>query len=71
MIEGVKFKDPVRFLTSSRFGDFKKGDTGVVVKVLSKFPDATAGIYYVKIRTGPLVWCTSDEITPWNQLSLF
>ena len=71
MIEAMRFKDPVRFITKSRFDDFKKGDEGFITRVLSEFPESTASIYYVQIDEGPLVWCTSEDIILWNQLSLF
>jgi hypothetical protein len=67
----MRINDPVRFVTKSRFDDYQKGDDGFIYRVLSEFPEATASIYFVQVQDGPLVWCTSEDIMPWNQLKLF
>lgn len=64
----------IKFTKSSKFMDFTKGETGVIQRVLGRFPYCTDTVYIIKLDNiqGPnnLVWATSAEVIQWNQLAL-
>jgi hypothetical protein len=60
----------IRFTRKGRFDEFQKGETGIITKVLAEFPYATETIYLVQTNRGKQVWCTAQEVEPWNQTSL-
>jgi hypothetical protein len=60
----------VKFVTKSNYDEFGKGEIGIIVEVLARFPESTDTIYVVQTDRGKRIWCTAKEVVPWNQLSL-
>jgi hypothetical protein len=60
----------VRFNGGSRFNDWQKGDLGKIVKVIALPPQNQRAILVIEVR-GKKVWATSEDVAPFNQLSLF
>lgn len=64
----------IRFVKAARFGEWSKGDYGVIEKVLAERPAATADIFLIRLLDeGKVVWATNDDIE-WSageQLTLF
>lgn len=59
----------IRFTTTSKYKDFRKGDFGVIMSTLTRFPFCTMGVYLARTNN-KIVWCTDKEFEVWEQLSL-
>lgn len=70
---GKRWPNPkVRFLDSNRQGLWRRGQIGTIQKTVAERPQATADIYLIKLELdGRVVWATSDEVEPFEQLSVF
>lgn len=60
----------IRFIVSSRFNDWQKGDFGEVTKVLALPPQNQKELYIIKVRDNE-VWATSEDVIAFNQMRLF
>lgn len=55
--------DTIKFAVKN--GAWSKGETGRIRRILSP------GIYIIMHEDGRMVWAKGNEITHWDQLSLF
>lgn len=62
----------VKFKKTSKYDyDFKKGQLGMVLRILSPFPSATDTIYQVMPdNSNDSVWVVGEDIESFNQLAL-
>lgn len=63
----------IKFVKNGRFNwEPKKGELGIVTRILSSKPQTTDDILIVRhVNSNTPVWVTSKDIIPWGQLELF
>lgn len=61
----------VRFTSTSRLGDWQKGNLAFVDKVLALPPFNQRTIYVLRLPDGRKVWATDQDVEAHDQLALF
>jgi hypothetical protein len=59
----------IRFTTTPKYKDFRKGSMGRIMSTVAEHPYCTADLYIV-MTNDKIVWCTNKEFEVWEQLSL-